>query len=102
MKNPGWRLVVYAVWFDMQAGDSRERWRPVMTDGRVVNYWDEQRVSGRFFANGPGYRYGAIYDWYFLFRADAAWSDRPTGQVGAGTTVIAKADALRQTVAGLQ
>lgn len=101
-KAPNQRLAVYAVWLKVLTGDSRDRWRPVLTDTRVVNYWDEERLAGRFFANGPGYINGAIYDWYFLFGADATWTDRPTAQVAAGTTVITKADALRQAIATVQ
>ena len=43
-------LRVYAVWFNMFPGDSREYWRPdLLTDSRVVHLWDDERSVGRLY-----------------------------------------------------
>jgi len=99
---PDRKLAVYVIWFDMLADDSRDRWRPVMHDPRVINFWDEQRFAGRYYANGRGYLFDAIYDYYFLYGPDATWQDRPGGWDSSGTTVIDKADQLRTAIAALR
>jgi ABC-type multidrug transport system fused ATPase/permease subunit len=46
-KNADPDLRVYAVWFNMLFGDSRERWDgDGVTDPRVRHFWDEQRLVG--------------------------------------------------------
>ena len=100
-RYPDRKLAVYAIWFNMLPDDSRDRWQPVLNDPRVTNYWDDQRFAGRYYANGRGYLYGAIYDYFFLYGADATWQERPGGWDSTGTTVIDYADQLRKAVANL-
>ena len=101
-RYPDRKLVVYVIWFNMLPDNSRDRWQPVMNDPRVTNFWDEQRNAGRYYANGRGYLFGAIYDYYFLYGHDATWPDRPGGWGSSGTTVINKADQLRSAIAALR
>ena len=101
-KSPNARVAVYTVWFNMLPDDSRSRWKPVLTDQRVTNLWDEQRLVGRLLANGRGYAYGAIYDWYFLYGPEATWTDRPSPPQSSGTTVIDHSGQLRQAVQAVE
>jgi len=40
-------LRVYAIWFNMYPGDARSKWpSALLTDPRVLHYWDDQRISG--------------------------------------------------------
>lgn len=100
-KNPDRNLAVYAIWLPMLPDDSRDRWRPILTDPRVTNFWDQQRVAGRYYAGGRGYQFGAIYDFFFLYGGDAAWQDRPGGWASSGTTVINHADQLSKMISAL-
>jgi hypothetical protein len=72
-KYPKADVRVYAVWFNMMAGDARETW-PVelLTDRRVVHRWDDPKAVG----------------------PDARWEEFPTGLVRWGRTIVA----ARQTL----
>ena len=62
-------------------------------------------MNQRFWVAGllvGGYLFGAVYDYYFLYGADATWQDRPSGWDSSGTTVIDKADQLRTAIAALR
>jgi len=77
-RNSDPALRVYAVWFNMYPGDARGKWpAELLTDHRVVHYWDERRLLGvQLLLNLPT----------FLDRqapgtrppeADALWDKRP-------------------------
>ena len=75
---------MYAVWFNMLPGDSRGEWEPgILTDPRVVEYWDPHRALGQLlgdrrddlgirFLGGP-----VVWDASLLFGPDAQWNDLP-------------------------
>jgi hypothetical protein len=90
----------------MLPGDSRERWAPtLLTDPRVVHYWDTEAEIGRYFGQNQeaiGFTYfsGAIvWDAYLLFGPEAQWTDVPTPLESFGFTVLADKDDLAQAVA---
>ncbi len=90
----------------MLPGDSRERWDPtLLTDPRVVHYWDTEADIGRYFGQNQaaiGFTYfsGAIvWDAYLLFGPEAQWIDVPTPLESSGFTVLADKDDLAQAVA---
>lgn len=73
---------MYVVWLPILATDSRGEWNAsVFEDPRVRDYWDEQRVVGRWFAErdvgGLGYA-GIVWDAYFYY--------------GPGDTLLAPAE----------
>ncbi|TAN33916.1 hypothetical protein EPN29_04595 [bacterium] len=79
---------VYVVWFDTLPADSRGLVdRKVLNDPRVANYYDPNRVVGSWFAKHTGGG-GIVWDAYFLYGADASWSDEPGPLVSSGGTVI--------------
>jgi hypothetical protein len=93
-KYPKADVRVYAVWFNMLTGDSRDLVdRRVLNDPRVTNYYDPHRVVGSWFAQHTGG--GAIvWDAYFLYGPDATWTSEPGPLVSSGGTVIASSSDL--------
>jgi len=76
-KNPSAKLRVYAVWFNMYRGDERSKWpSDLLTDPRVVHFWDEQKVDG----------------------TDSRWDDKPSHLISAGRTIVAKREDLRKSL----
>ncbi len=97
-------LRVYAVWFDMLLGDDRSKWpADVLTDSRVREYWDEDRVAGLWFAkNVPEHSFGPItWDAYLLYGPQAQWETIPGPLIDFGRTIIAKRNSLKAEVVKL-
>ena len=96
-KYPSSDIQVYAVWFSSLAGAARDKWDgELLTDSRVVHYWDESKVTGRFFAEQEGFVIGPIaYDVYYLYGPDATWQNKPTPLISSGYTILGKGDNLR-------
>jgi hypothetical protein len=93
-KYPSSNLRVYVVWFDMLPGDSLGLVdRKVLNDHRVANYYDPNRVVGSWFAEHTG-DVGIVWDAYFLYGADASWTDEPGPLVSSGQTVIGSSEDL--------
>ena len=97
-------LRVYAVWFDMLLGDDRSQWpADVFTDSRVQEFWDEDRIIGRWFAkNEPEHSLGPItWDAYFLYGPQAQWETIPGPLIDFGRTIIADRNSLKAEVVKL-
>lgn len=99
-------LVVYAVWFNMLASDSREAWPDeLLDDPRVVELWDEPRVLGRWLAAQPGFEDkglvggGVMWDTFLLFGREARWQTTPTHLVSWGYTIVGARDRLKTDLA---
>lgn len=97
-QHPSAQLQVYAIWLPMMPTDARSEWRArLLSDRRVTHYWDEDRVSGLWFAQANtadlGYA-GIVWDAYFLFDRDASWDEAPAPVVSAGSPVVNREDAL--------
>jgi len=95
-KHPDAKLEVYAVWFNMIRTDSRwlrqKRW---LDDSRVVHFWDEEKLAGRFWAENVTQAGDIEWDAFFLYGPDASWGERP-----ARTTGLGPAHSQRKTAAG--
>jgi len=84
---------VYAVWLPMLAGDSRSAWDSnVLNDPRVQEFWDGDRIAGKWFADkqldglgGPG---SIIWDAYYAFPSNSTWTSKPSGALAAGSDII--------------
>jgi hypothetical protein len=105
---------VYAIWFNAYPGDARNRWRPdLLSDSRVVHFWDEGRSVGRlYFKTLPhiaGRRArqsqdpegGVLWDAYLLYRSDARWDNQPPDVVSWGSTILLTRDTLSRDLFGL-
>jgi hypothetical protein len=76
----------------MLVGDSRSAWDSnVLDDPRVTEFWDGDRIAGRWFdhwlgqLDAPG---GIAWDVYYAFPPSATWSDEPTRLLAAGSDII--------------
>ena len=86
--NPGIALEVYVVWGSTSGGVDPFAW-PIFgltPDDRVTEYWDDQQLSGRWFAVNFGsnvrqpdrpFDDALAYDAYYLFGPDARWGGEP-------------------------
>ena len=98
--------MVYAVWFDVLAGDDRSAWDPsLLADDRVLHYWDADRLLGTWLPRQEEYEehiFGPLaWDIFFLYEPNVMWSDTPAPPVSSGSTVISKSARLRENVAAL-
>lgn len=104
-------LRVYAIWFSMYPTDLRERWpADVLTDPRVVHWWDEEKAVGRWYAQrstdmqdrlAPGSTPvgGTIlWDAYLVYGPESRWDDSPTGLRRWGRTILQTREPFRQAV----
>jgi hypothetical protein len=98
---------VYAVWFNMYPGDSREKWpSTLLTDLRVVQYWDATRAIGtRYLTNLPAIldrratetlapTADALWDAYFIYPPGDLWTDRIPLPVSWGYPIMVTRDQL--------
>ena len=101
-KHPSAKLRVYVVWFSMLPTDARSRWGwtgGVLSDPRTVNFWDEKRIVGRWFAqqeNPEGSNNGIVWDTYYLYGPEAQWDSKPEPLISTGATVRAEVDELKR------
>lgn len=87
-----------AVWLPMLALDARSAWDShVLDDPRVTEFWDGDRIAGRWFSEqqieglgGPG---GIVWDAYYAFPRGSAW---PDGAASAGSPIIDHVAQLEQ------
>jgi len=109
-------LRVYAVWFNMVEGDARDRWSPeLLTDRRVVHFWDEGKTVGAFFAprtqseemeqalapNSSGLGQAVLWDSYLVFGPESKWDNGPSGIRRWGRTILRTRNDLGEAVKGL-
>jgi hypothetical protein len=103
-KNPSSKLRVYVVWFSMLPTDARSRWSwtgGVLTDPRVVHFWDEKKIVGSWLAkqeNPQDETPGIVWDAFYLYGPDALWDVKPEPLIINGATVRDKADELRENL----
>ena len=109
-------LRVYAVWFNMVEGDARDRWSPeLLTDKRVVQFWDEDKTVGRLFAprtqseemenalapNSSGLGQAVLWDSYLVFGPESRWDDGPSGIRRWGRTILRTRRDLAEAVSAV-
>lgn len=107
-------LRVFAVWYAMYPGDARARWRrDLLTDDRVMHWWDERRLLGRQVLvqiqpysqlRAPGsrdFQEQVLWDAYLLFDRKARWDQSPSGLVSWGYTVMTTRSTLAEQVGRL-
>jgi hypothetical protein len=95
-------LRVYAVWLNQRSTDAREEIdEPLLADPRVTQFWDEEGITGTYFAEtdlgGLGFS-GFVYDVYYVFAGDAAWADEPAPLVASGGPVLYEGEELLEAL----
>ena len=96
--HPKADLRVYAVWFNMMATDSREKWREtLLRDQRVTHFWDEPKTVGTWFGARTE-KHDVLWDAWLLYGPDARWDEEPTHAIGTGRTIMASRDALKTEI----
>jgi hypothetical protein len=93
-KEQSQNLRVYAVWLNQRSTDARDEIdESTLADPRVTQYWDGEGITGTYFAEndlgGLGYS-GFVYDVYYVFGADAAWTNDPAPLAGSGGPVVSE------------
>jgi hypothetical protein len=89
---------IYAVWLNQRATDARDEIdEAILADPRVTQYWDGEGITGTYFADsdlgGLGFS-GFVYDVYYLFGPDAAWTDEPAPLAASGGPVVSEGPKL--------
>ncbi|MGH9324510.1 MAG: hypothetical protein ACRD3V_32085 [Vicinamibacteria bacterium] len=103
--RPGADLRVYAVFFEMVADDrgakSRVDPKELIDDPRVTIFWDDSRVSGRWFDENvtrlgarEGKRDRIEWDAFILYGREAAWGEKPPHPLSWGRPVVNEAARL--------
>ena len=104
-QNPTARIHVYAVWFSMIRGDSRDGFKPeLLNDPRVTHFWDEQKTVGRWFQENydvEGCDDEILWDAFFVFGPEAAWVERAEPVECSGFTVWSNREMLAARVASM-
>jgi hypothetical protein len=101
-KESSQNLRIYAVWLNQRSTDARgEIDESTLADPRVVQYWDQEGITGTYFADadlgGLGYS-GFVYDVYYVFGPAATWGDEPRPLAGSGAPVVVEGEKLRDAL----
>ena len=101
-KYPSSDVRVYVVWFDMLPADSRNLVdRRVLNDRRVTNYYDSGRLVGSWFGSHVETEGRIVWDAYYLYGAEAAWTSSPAPLLSSGSTVIGSSSDLAAAMAAV-
>lgn len=88
----GQEVEVYAIWYNMLASDSEEKWPArLLTDPRVAHYWDAEKLVGTWYGEHVTVKRPGHVEWdaYFLYGADSEWKEEgPTHQISWGRTIV--------------
>lgn len=103
---PEAELKVYAIWFDVLAGDDRSKWdSTLLNDERVTELWDTDGELEGWFPRQDEYsdvvRSPLAWDIFFLYGGDATWEDVPLPLVESGSTIIGSRRNLKEGVLSL-
>ena len=68
----------------------------LLPGSRVIHYWDQTRLIGKFFKQNvaPDVSGSTAWDMFFLYGADAVWKDIPEPLIDKGRTIIGTSGAL--------
>jgi hypothetical protein len=93
---------VFAIWLPMLAGDSRSSWDSnVLDDPRVHEFWDGDRIAGRWLADkqlgGLGGSGSIVWDAYYAFPQSSTWKNEPSALLVAGSDIIDNVAALEHS-----
>ena len=61
-----------------------------------MHLWDEDRVTGKWFAEHEGFYIPIAWDAYYLYGPDAHWDIEPSPLVSKGGTIFYKRKQLQE------
>ena len=104
-------LRVYAIYFEMVADDlgakSRVNPKDLLDDPRVTSFWDDRKLTGRWFDENvtklgerQGDRNRIEWDTFILFPPEAQWGDSPPPHVSWGRPLAREAGRLKIDLEG--
>ena len=90
----------------MLAGDDRSAWdASLLTDERVIEFWDSERVLGKWLPQQDDYSdliFGPLaWDIFFLYGPEAVWDGTPAPLISSGSTIISSRDYLKESIGPL-
>lgn len=87
---------VYAVWVPFLGGTrgAANLSQRVLSDPRVLHYWDDAALSSAWFAEKVEHSAAPAWDVYYLYGPDATWSGVPGPLISSGGTIIGKSSAI--------
>ena len=105
---------MYAIWFNMYPGDARSKWpSTLLTDRRVLHYWDEERAVGRKYLSHIPAMMGrqaaatlapeadTLWDAFLVYAPDDRWQGPIPVPVSWGYPIMVTRDQLLGDVARL-
>jgi hypothetical protein len=110
--RPDADLRVYAIYFEMVAGDRGAKFRvkpsDLLDDPRVTMFWDDRKVAGRWFDENVtklGAREGnpdrIEWDSFVLYGPNAKWEQGPPDHVSWGRPLVQEAGRLKADLEGI-
>lgn len=99
--NPDAELEVLAVWFNMYQGDDRSQWpAQLLTDPRVVHYWDRDQILGRYYAEHVTDRRMGDIEWdaYFLYSPDSRGEEALPAAIVSGAPIVHNTEQLEEAL----
>ena len=89
----------------MMKSDQRAEWSAkLLTDARVIQFWDDSRLLGNWYATFKEFSKGSgdtVWDAYFSYNADSTWINHPSGLIGWGTPIITHKTQFLESVVAL-
>jgi hypothetical protein len=97
------KLAVYAVWVPFLGGtrDAVALSQRVLSDHRVVQFWDENALTSDWFAQHVDHSQAPAWDVYYLYGPQARWTDAPAPLVSTGGTIIGQSSELKNAIGPL-
>jgi hypothetical protein len=101
--EPTAKLAVYAVWVPFLGGtrDAATLSQRVLSDPRVVQFWDENALTSDWFAQHVDHSQAPAWDVYYLYGPQARWTDAPAPLASTGGTIIGQSSELKDAIAPL-
>lgn len=92
-------LAVDVIWMPMLPSDARVKWdSSILTDPRVTQLWDADRLVGRWVAEEESLHLGdtgaVVWDAFLLFGPEATWESAPTELLAWGTPIVGRVPEL--------
>lgn len=87
----------------MMSSDQRTEWpSKLLTDRRVIPFWDDRKLLGNWYAMFKEFSKGSgnvVWDAFFVYDSASRWTDQPSGLIAWGSTIVSHKNQLSEAVA---